>query len=995
MKRIYIYLVSMAFCLFFSMSAFALDVTINEIKYTLDVSSRTAKVAGSSLEEVVVPETIENDGINYRVIAIGKGAFFNNTTIRKIKTGNSIIRIDDGDWTPSSDRFDVNGSGYGAFQGAFNLEVADFGDNLEHIGAGAFYNANNLSKIYVGKSLKSINGSAFTNCQKLNYIVIPSSVQSIFIHYGWETYNAFYNCPQLCIICLKQGTNTGMSNQTIYPSSFLSFASSTTTYNGKVPEVNYSFNGIGYGFQPTEVNMDNLVATAGNHTSDLTFTIANDDMSFDVDIPYTYTINPVTLKAKVSDASRLYGDANPQFSSTYSGFVNNEDVSVVTSHGSYTTTATAKSDVGTYSIKQTGATAQNYVFEYEDGTLTINKAPLTMTANDKTMTYGGTIPTFDAKYEGLKNNETQPVWTIEPSLSTTATSASKVGTYPITISNADAKNYQLTLNNGTLTIGKAELTVKVDDKSRIYGDANPEFTLTYTGLKNGETVPEWEKQPTVETTADVNSNVGNYPISVKDAVAVNYSITAKDGTLTINKAALQITPNDATRKYGEDNPEFGLSYIGLKNNENVPEWTTEPVITTNATKESSVGEYSIQVTSAEARNYTLEKKVGTLTITKAPLTIGVYNYSRKYGEYNPTFELYYNGLKNGEVEPGWLSMPTITTEATTKSDVGKYEIIIMGGEMRNYEATEILPGVLTVTPASLTIKANNVSRLYFEDNPVLSYNCIGFVGGDGASALSVEPQVTTTATKGSKVGIYPIEIGGADAKNYAISYENAQLTINKRQLTVSTKDYIRAYGEDNPNFELSYTGFVNNEDENVLISKPKATTTATKYSDVGVYAITIGNGVAENYDFSYVNGKLTIEKAYQTITWDQDFSDVKQYDQIELTATASSGLDITYSIEGEQICSIVKIGEKQYLDCKAEGEVVVVAIQEGNNNYWQSTKAYKAIVIRSASGINLVTGDMDGKTKVYDVSGNQINKLQKGLNIIKMSNGTTKKVFVK
>ena len=135
--------------------------------------------------------------------------------------------------------------------------------------------------------------------------------------------------------------------------------------------------------------------------------------------------------------------------------------------------------------------------------------------------------------------------------------------------------------------------------------------------------------------------------------------------------------------------------------------------------------------------------------------------------------------------------------------------------------------------------------------------------------------------------IYPIELGGAEAKNYAISYENAQLTINKRQLTVSTKDYIRAYGEDNPNFELSYTGFVNNEDENVLISKPKATTTATKYSDVGVYAITIGNGVAENYDLSYVNGKLTIEKAYQTITWDQDFSDVKQYDQIELTATAS------------------------------------------------------------------------------------------------------------
>ena len=116
---------------------------------------------------------------------------------------------------------------------------------------------------------------------------------------------------------------------------------------------------------------------------------------------------------------------------------------------------------------------------------------------------------------------------------------------------------------------------------------------------------------------------------------------------------------------------------------------------------------------------------------------------------------------------------------------------------------------------------------------------------------------------------------------------------------------------------------------------------------------------------------------------------------MELLATASSGLDVTYSIEGEQTCSIVKIGSKQYLDCSGEGEVIVVAIQEGNKNYWQSTKIYKAIVIQSASGINLATGDVDGSTKIYDVSGNRIYKLQKGLNIIKMSDGTTKKVLVK
>lgn len=943
----------LAFCLLISTNVFSINVTIEDISYSLDLSTRTASVTGSTLENVVVPSSITYNGVSFIVDAIAAGAFSGNKSIKSITTSNSMKRIIGGNCraTTAGPMYDYDGNMLGAFHGASNLEKVDFGENLEVIGAGSFYNANNLNKIIVGNSLKSIASMAFYNCKNLKYIVIPSTINDIYIYKPWGS-SAFSNCPQLSIICLNEGFSTGLDSQTIYPSSLFTFANSPTDYNGKVPEVNYMFNGIGFGFQPTEVNQDDMVASAGEHTINLHCTFANNDMSFDVDIPYTYTINPVTLKAKVLDASRLYGDANPQFSSTYTGFVNNEDASVLTSNGSYTTTATQKSNVGTYAIKQTGATAQNYVFEYEDGTLTVNKAPLTMTANDKTMTYGGTIPTFDAKYKGLKNNETQPVWKTEPSLYTTATSVSKVGTYPIIISNAEAKNYQLTLNNGTLTIGKAALIVKADNKSRIYGEANPKFTLSYTGLKNNETIPEWEKEPTIETTADAKSNVGTYPISLKDAVAVNYNITAKEGTMTINKAALQITPKDATRKYGEENPKFGLSYVGLKNNENVPEWTIEPIISTNATKESSVGEYSIQVTSAEARNYTLEKKVGTLTITKAPLTVGVNNCSRKYGETNPTFELHYDGLLNNETAPQWTTMPSIMTEATSLSDVGEYEITGTGGVMKNYETEKIASGILTITQASLTLKAKDVSRLYFEDDPEFSFSCIGLIGNDDASVVTTKPHITTSATKTSSVGVYPIEIMDAASKNYTIGYEKGQLTINKRQLTVSTKDYTRTYGEENPKFELIYTGFVNNEDESVLIAKPKATTKATANTDVGIYDITIGNGVAENYDFSYSSGKLTIEKAYQTLTWDQDFSDVKLYDQVELLATASSGLDITYTIEGDQICSIVKIGKKQYLDCKSGGEVVVVAIQEGNKNYWQTTKIYKTIVVKSPSALN-------------------------------------------
>ncbi|MBR5973150.1 MAG: leucine-rich repeat protein [Paludibacteraceae bacterium] len=992
MKDIKLKLISILLCSTISIKTEA-DIVVDGLQYSLEGTKATITDYIGFDENLVIPETITYNGSTYTVTSIGYrpgtgwmkyGAFYYCSTLKSVvipPTITSINGVGDNDFIGQGNNGDV-------FFQCSNLEFVHFKGAID-IGKGAFYNCNKLRCIQFDDRA-TIGVSCFYKCSSLTYLVLPAGtiVKS----------NAFYGCNLIQnIICLGDSRiNVNLNNVNYYTrNDLIHWDTYSYDYTGEAPPLSTFTYNLPNGFKPTSVVEEGLTQiSAGNFERYPLFTFSNGDMSFNVEIPYYGYINPVKLTAKVKDASRLYGDANPQFNSVYTGFVNNEDARVIESHGNYTT-ATETSDVGTYAIKQSGALAQNYVFEYEDGTLTVNKAPLTMTANDKSMIYGGKVPTLDARYEGLKNGEKQPTWNHEPTLTTTANPTSKVGTYPITISNADAKNYQLTINKGTMTIDKAELTVRAENKSRTYGDANPQFTLTYTGLKNNETVPEWAKVPTIETTASMQSSVGTYPISIKDGIAVNYNISAVDGTLTVNKAALQIIPKDITRKYGEENPKFELSYVGLKNNENTPEWIEAPVVSSKATKTSPVGEYAIQVASANARNYTLEKKNGTLTITKAPLTISVKSYTRKYGEANPNFGLNYTGLLNGETAPAWTEMPTINTEATKTSDVGEYAITATGGVMKNYETSGIAPGTLTITPVSLLIKANNASRLYYEGNPSFSYTCTGLVGNDNESVLTVKPQMRTNATQNSKVGVYPIEIDGAEAKNYMLSYEKGQLTINKRQLTVSTKDYTRAYGEENPAFELYYKGFVNNEDESVFISKPKATTEATSDTDTGIYDITVSNGVAENYEFLYIGGKLTIEKAYQTLKWEQDFSDIKQYDQVELTATASSGLDVTYTVEGEQIGSIYQIGKKQYLDCNGTGEAVIVAIQEGNKNYWQTTKIYKPIVIVSTSIENLTNIDTDGTTKIYDAKGNRLGKLQRGINIIQKEDGTIRKIIVK
>ena len=1046
----------LAFCMLFSMNALA-DETIGNLKYSF--SGNNASVTGYNSEnppiDLVVPENVEFNGLTFTVTAINANALKNCNSLKSLITSEKITSIGSQSFygCENLETIDVQGIiEASAFQSCTNLKKVKITGqiirgsafrgcssleslilvNIVDIYENAFSSCSNLKCIDFGYNIQRIGSGAFRNCTSLTYLVFPSSLKIIcpttyynsdggvwgYRHTPWgessewyygqygfdedkyymkDTYFAFLGCNYLQnVISAGKNTCSGFSNVNKYlgAESFVTWTQNDFEYSGKINSIAFT-NNLPAGFEVTAYDMSALEKDAGTYTQNIPFTFTNDDMSFDVDIPYTYTVNPARLTAKVKNTARLYGDGNPEFTSTYTGFVNGEDASVLTSNGSYSTTATAKSDVGTYPIKQTGATAQNYVFDYEDGALTVNKAPLTMTANDKTMTYGGKVPTLDATYEGLKNNETVPVWTTEPTLTTTATPTSRVAQYPITISNAVAKNYDLTIHNGTLTIEKAALTAKVDNKSRLYGDANPQFTLTYTGLVNSETVPEWDQQPSFETVATTQSNVGNYFVSLKNAVAVNYEITPLDGTLTINKAPLKVTPKDVTRKYGEQNPPFELSYEGLKNSENQPEWTEEPVMTTIATQSSSVGEYSIEIRAAEARNYTLEKGYGKLSITKAPLTVKLLDATRKYGTANPNFEMSYTGLVNGETTPAWTTYPTITTTAGEKSDVGDYPITATGGILKNYETDSIAPGVLTITPASLVIRAQDASRYYFEENPKLDYVCTGFAEGDGPSLFTVQPQLTTTATMQSAVGIYPIEVGGAELKNYQLSYEKGQLTVNKRTLTVSTNDYTRAYGEENPEFELHYKGFVNNEDENVLVAKPKATTYADKNTNTGIYDITIGNGVAENYAFTYIGGKLTIEKAYQTLTWDQDLTGIKLYDQVELTATASSGLEVSYTLESNNVCSLLRIGNKQYLDCYGEGEAVIIAQQRGDINYWQSTKLYKTIYIGVNAGISQLEMQMDGSEQIFDTRGHRISKLQRGVNIIRMKDGTIKKIVVK
>jgi hypothetical protein len=99
---------------------------------------------------------------------------------------------------------------------------------------------------------------------------------------------------------------------------------------------------------------------------------------------------------------------------------------------------------------------------------------------------------------------------------------------------------------------------------------------------------------------------------------------------------------------------------------------------------------------------------------------------------------------------------------------------------------------------------------------------------------------------------------GSGLGNYTLGFVNGTLTVGRATLTVKVIDAMRIYGQPNPTFTVTYTGFVNGENANVLGSLPIAGTTAVLTSPVGAYPITVSGGASDNYTFDFIDGTLTI-----------------------------------------------------------------------------------------------------------------------------------------
>ena len=671
-----------------------------------------------------------------------------------------------------------------------------------------------------------------------------------------------------------------------------------------------------------------------------------DPFSFVVDVKYvpatSVSISESNIQLEVSDYRQLTASLLPEncTDKTILWKSDNEKVATVSDNGMIIARSAGQCSI-------IASTADNLI--QTKCVVTVVKIPLTAHVANTTKVYGDANPEFNITYSGFIDGDSEVGFSVPASISTIVDNSSKVGKYDIVASGAVSDKYEISYIPGTLTVTKAPLSISAGNYTKKQGDAMPVFKASYAGFKNGEDESVLTKQPVFSCDANEASAPAEYAVTISGADAENYAISYEQGRLTVVEAdAVVVRAKSYSRQYGDENPVFEFETEGA-------ELDGTPEIVCSAVANSPVGSYTIEVKQGSIKNYNVHFESGSLVITKAPLSISAGNYTKKQGDAMPVFKASYAGFKNGEDESVLTKQPVFSCEANEASAPAEYAVTISGADAENYDIS-YEQGRLTVTDAdAVVVRAKSYSRVYGDANPVFEFETEGTV-------LDGTPEIVCSADKSSQVGSYTIEVRQGSIKNYNVHFENGSLAITKASLTISAGNYTKKQGDAMPEFKANYTGFKNGEDESVLTKRPTFETTATVESAPGEYPITVSGVEADNYEVkSYIAGTLTVlkrELKKQTITWNQEIK-AKVGSTIEMNATASSGLPVRYSYAlapGVETAYQVPQIEGNKITFPQNGMYLLVAIQDGNNEYAAATDTLDVCAISDDEGLMYIDG---------------------------------------
>lgn len=358
------------------------------------------------------------------------------------------------------------------------------------------------------------------------------------------------------------------------------------------------------------------------------------------------------------------------------------------------------------------------------------------------------------------------------------------GTYTVYYRIARA-NYATVSGNFAVVMKKAKATVTANDASVTYGqNFAPSDDAYVTSNLFGENIVvtlSCEYQP--------GNKVGNYDIVVSAQDNANLDITLQNGSLTVNKATLEITlasGNSVT--YGE---AFDFSNVIAGEKGRFEGDSLADLIELSTTYKQGDGVktngHDIVCTLKDGTNYTLVCEKAALSVTRRKATITVKAPDAiEYGEAANKFEYEISGLYDSDTIACTLSCNYAVGNIPDEYDITVSDVLQNG----NYEV-ETVGAKLTVTKRAITITAKDASVVYGDEKPSFEYT---------ANKSFVENDVPTITfaceyKQGSIVDEYPITLIASNADHYDITLTHATLTVTKRTLTIKFNDDNVAYND--------------------------------------------------------------------------------------------------------------------------------------------------------------------------------------------------------
>ena len=384
------------------------------------------------------------------------------------------------------------------------------------------------------------------------------------------------------------------------------------------------------------------------------------------------------------------------------------------------------------------------------------------------------------------------------------------------------------------------VTVSVETVEKVY-DALPlaSPTVTFSPIPDKPELLLGAPEFSVGSTVDV----GSYELYVSGGLystQLGYALSFdKTATLTITPAPLTVMAHDHNKVYGESDPALSYYFSGLLRNDDLPgKLSREPG--------ENVGDYRIELGTVGNSNYDIAFTGATLKIEPAPLTVTARSQSKVYGESDPELSYTETGLVEGDPL-------NVLLNREEGEDVGHYAIAAKAILATKNYTLDFVGSSLEIKPATLTVTANSLTKIYGESDPVLSYTATGLVEGDPLN-------VVLKREEGEDVGHYAISAESVLAtKNYTLGFVGSSLEIKPAPLTVTANSLTKIYGESDPVLSYTVSGLLGNDVLTGTLSRESG-------ENVGDYLIEQGMVGNSNYDIAFTGAALNIDPAPLAVT---------------------------------------------------------------------------------------------------------------------------------